>query len=426
MQFLIKSEFEKVPSKLSTNTTPKLNVGMLVHGYYPRDIRVRREAEALVEQGYRVEVVCLRVPEEQGKQREPTRDIVNGVHIIRLPVSRKRGKIFRYLFEYIILIILGAWKLSLLHFKNPFQIVHIHNMPDILILAGLIPKWMGAKLILDIHDPMTELYASTSRLGKNRWVLSILNWQQRFSCRLADRVISVNESMRENLERKGIQQEKIFILHNFPDTKYLPIKNDISSWPRHSDGLSLLYAGTITEHYRLDIAIKALSLASKHLPWIKLRILGDGNDLIRVLRLANDLGVMDYIEHANPVGIDKLKDIMKDNDIGISCHQGGLFGDLQFTGKILDYLTQGLAVISSRTRTLVRYIPEEAVFYFDPESAEDMAKKIIKMWNSPDLVRKKMKYAKKLLPHYTWQKERYKLISFYQGLIKNQKIEVCI
>ena len=156
----------------------KGNVGMLVHGFYPRDPRVRREAEALAEVGYGVRVVCLRAPKQLGKQQEPRHEKTNGVHIHRLPLSRNRGGMLRYFFEYIGLIILGAWKLTLLHLKNPFQIVHIHNMPDLLILAGSIPKWMGAKLILDLHDPMTEVYASTYRLGQNRWILKALKCQE--------------------------------------------------------------------------------------------------------------------------------------------------------------------------------------------------------------------------------------------------------
>lgn len=405
-------------SVLANNTIPKGNVGMLVHGYYPRDARVRREAEALVEAGYRVDVVCLSEAKQAGRQREPSQDKVNGVHIYRLPLTRKRGGTFRYLFEYLGLMLLGAWQLALLNFKKHFRVVHIHNMPDLLVLAGLIPKLMGATLLLDVHDPMPEIYASTHWLRGNSWILKALKWQQKFSCWLANRIISVNETMRENLESKGIQPEKIFILHNYPDTRYLPIKNDIASWQRHKAELVLLYAGTITEHYRLDLAIEALAIASKHIPWIKLRILGDGNDLDRVLQLANKLRVENSVEHLMPVGIDKVRNVMEDSDVGISCHRGGLTGDLQFTCKILDYLTQGLPVVSSRTKTLMRYIPEEAVYYFEPENAEDMAKQIIKIWNRPDLVKGKMASAKKLFPRYTWQKEKYKLINFYQEILK--------
>lgn len=396
----------------------KGNVGMLVHAYYPRDIRVRREAESLIEAGYRVEVVCLRDPISQGKRREHYKDRINNVYIHRLPITRKRGKKFRYLYEYMGLIILGTWKLTLLHFKNRFQVIHIHNMPDLLVLAGIIPRLTGAKLLLDIHDPMPELYISKHHVDQNCLIVKALKLQEKFSCLLADHVISVNESMGERLESNGIPSKKISILHNFPDTRYLPIKKDITRWPRHRDGLTLLYAGTVTEHYGLDIIINSLVLVFKRIPQIKFRIIGDGNDLNRIIKLANNLGIIDYIKHESPVNIDDLRYIMEETDVGISCHTGDVYGDLQFSCKILDYLTQGMPVISSRTKALKRYIPEEAIFYFEPDNTEDLAKQIIQIWNRSDLVKRKMSNVKKIFPQYTWQKEKYKLINLYQELLK--------
>lgn len=405
--------------KLKRNDISKANVGMLVHSYYLKDLRVRLEAETLVEAGYNVDVICLKEPKKKGEQRKPSYEKVNGVHIYRLPLNQKRGSMLRYFFEYLITVMLGTWKLAFLHIKNPFQVVHIHNMPDLLVLAGLIPKCWGAKLILDIHDPMFELFTSSYRFGQNKCIKNILKLQEKFSCWLAHRVISVNESMRENLESKGIHPKKIFILHNFPDIKYLPIKKDNLYWPRHKDKIVLLYAGTITEQYRLDVAIRATALASKHIHRIKLLIVGDGNDLDRILQIADKLGVSDCVEYMNFVSIERLRDIMKDVDVGISCHQGGLFGDLQLCVKILDYITQGLPVVSSRTRTVIRYIPEDAIFYFEPGNAQNMAEQIIKMWNNPDLVNRKIEDSKKLLDKYSWQTEKHKLINFYQEITKN-------
>lgn len=396
----------------------KARVGMLVHQYYPKDLRVRREAEALVEAGYRVEVVCLRAPKEPRKNREPYKDKVNGVQVYRLPITRKRGKTFRYLYEYLGLMILGGLILERLHFLDPFQVVHIHNMPDLLVLAGLIPKWMGAKLLLDIHDPMPELYSLKTSIMQNYWIVKFLKWEEKFSCRLAHYVISVNNAMYKNLRYKGIPSKKIFILHNFPDTKYLPVKYDINRWPRHREGFVLLYAGTVTEHYRLDIAIRALALVIKDIPCIKLRIFGDGNELNSVLKLADNLGIIRYVEYLKPVDFDKVKDIMVDADVGITSHQGGIFGDIYFATKILEYLSQGLPVISSRTKTILNYIPEDALFYFEPENVSDMAKQIIQIWNNPELVSWKMENAKRILDKYTWQVEKQKLINLYQELLK--------
>ena len=391
-------------------------IGMLVHGYYPIDPRVRREAEALANAGYDLDVVCLRRAGRNGQAGEPPTETINGVRVHRLPLERKRGGQLRYLFEYAVLTLLGSIKLARLHFSHRFQVVHIHNMPDFLVLAGLLPKWTGAKLLLDVHDPMAELYQANVT-GRAGWATRVLNWQQRISCQLANKVVSVSESMRENLQKKGVPSDKIFIVHNFPDQRFFLNSAETTSWPRHRDKPTLLYCGTITDHYRLDIAVKALAIASKSIPGLRLRIVGEGNRIGNIHQLACDLGVADRVEFLGTVSAEKIPSIMADADIGISAHEAGVFGALYFSNKILEYISQGLPVVSSRTETLVRYIPEDAIFYFRPGSSEDMAAQIVRLWNEPAVALRSVANARALIPQYTWETEQHRLSAFYQKLV---------
>jgi len=387
---------------------------MLVHGYYPRDVRVRREAEVLAEAGYNVKVVCLREKSQANRNKESPKAKINNVYVYRLPLSRKRGSVIRYIWEYFLVVVMGAYKLLLLHLKSPFKLVHIHNMPNFLIFAGLFIKCMGAKILLDIHDPMPELYISKYNKEKNHWIIKSLELEEKISCWLANYIITVNESMHENLWNKGIIQKKIFVFHNFPDTKYLPIKKDITIWPRHKDSFVLLYAGTITEHYRLDVVISAFYFVLNEISRVRLKLVGDGNDLKRIFQLAYDLGIIDYIDYFGSLDITDLKQIMAESDVGISTHKRDKFGDLQFTSKILDYLTQGLPVVSNRSLTLMKYFPEDAIFYFDPGNPRDMADQIINIKEDPDLVKRKMMNAKRLLYKYSWKKEKQRFVDFYK------------
>src|SRR4051794_30261786 len=182
---------------------------MLAHTCYLRDPRVRREAEALAEKGFEVHVVSL--SEQRNGKREPTHAVVNGVQVHRLPIRRKGGGYLRYVFEYASVGILGAWKLARLHFERKLRVVHVHNMPDILVLAAMVPRLGGSKLVLDVHDPMPELFMTWTNCRPDNLLIRLLRLQERISCKLADKVVSVNETMRENLQTKGVPDEKIFI-----------------------------------------------------------------------------------------------------------------------------------------------------------------------------------------------------------------------
>jgi glycosyltransferase involved in cell wall biosynthesis len=223
--------------------------------------------------------------------------------------------------------------------------------------------------------------------------------------------------MRENLQRKGLAHSKIFVLHNFPDNDHFPAQKVSTNWPRSRDGLTLIYCGTIAEQYRMDVVIRAFHQASKSIPELKFKIYGRGDKVSYIKCLAYALGIESGIQFFKPVPVEELRYKMQEADVGISCHRGGTFGNLVLPEKIFDYITQGLPVISCRTDTIREYVPDNAIFYFEPENFEDMAEKIIKMWNNPSLVRKRIKNARELTAQYNWQIEKDRLVNFYQQLI---------
>jgi glycosyltransferase involved in cell wall biosynthesis len=393
-------------------------VAMLAHTYYLRDPRVRREAEALAAEGVEVHVICLTEERARNGTREPRRGVFNGVHIHRLPIRRRRGGPLRYLYEYLAATVLGGLAVARLHLRGKLSVVHAHNMPDFLVFAALVPRLGGSRVILDVHDPMPELYMSWNHPPRGL-VVRLLRLQERLSHAFAHRIISVNESMRENLQAKGVAGEKIVIVNNFPDEQLFPVRDIPRSWPRTRERLVVLYCGTVTEHYDLGLAVKAMARLAGEVP-LKLRILGEGNRLKEVLDLASDLGVRESVEHLGRVPIDRVRDEMAKADVGISCHRAGVFGDLYFSTKIVEYLTQGLPVLSPRTYTISKYLPDEAMFYFEPGNEAALADSLRFMWQNPDEVLRRLSKARKLLPNLSWQAEKGKLLSFYADLLNGR------
>ena len=43
--------------------------------------------------------------------------------------------------------------------EEPYDVIHVHSVPDFQVFATLIPRLMGARVILDIHDIVPEFYA---------------------------------------------------------------------------------------------------------------------------------------------------------------------------------------------------------------------------------------------------------------------------
>jgi glycosyltransferase involved in cell wall biosynthesis len=393
-------------------------VAMLAHTCYLTDPRVRREAETLADVGVEVHVISL--AEEWRGVREGPESVLNGVYIHRLNIDKRRGNFLRYLYEYSMVGILGGLKLAQLHLRRRLDVVHVHNMPDLLVLAGLFPRLSGSKLVLDVHDPMPELYMSWND-GARSLKVRLLRFQEKISCWIADWVISVNETMRENLRAKGVADENIFIVHNFPDQNHFRVCDTPESWPRDPEQLVLLYCGTITEHYDLCLAVKAIARLKGEIP-IRLKLMGKGSRLAEVLNLASALGVRDSIELVGTVPIENVAEEMRKADVGISCHRAGIFGDLYFSTKIVEYLTQGLAVLSPRTYTINRYLSDDCLFYFKPGDDAALADAIQFVWNNPNEVLKRLREARKALSRLTWQTEKARFCRFYAELLNDASV----
>ena len=126
-------------------------VGMVMFSSYPADPRPRRAADALIKSGASVELICLR---DEGFRK---RELLNGVDVRRVAVEQRRAGKFAYAYQYSAFILISAAILALRSLRRRYDLVYVHNMPDILVLSALIPKALGAKVILDLHDPMPEL-----------------------------------------------------------------------------------------------------------------------------------------------------------------------------------------------------------------------------------------------------------------------------
>ena len=67
-------------------------------------------------------------------------------------------------------------------------------MPDFLVFSALVPKILGAKVILDLHDPMPELMMTIFGLREQSFSVRVLKLLEKLSLGFADAVLTVNQA----------------------------------------------------------------------------------------------------------------------------------------------------------------------------------------------------------------------------------------
>jgi len=385
---------------------------MVCQSYYLRDPRVRREAEALADSGFMVDVITLR---DKGEKR---RETVSGVNIYRLPIMRKRGGIVRYLFEYLFFFLFSSVFLTFLFIRKRYKLIQVHTMPDFLIFCSLIPKIFRAKAILDVHEPMPELFMSKYGLKKSNFFIKILRFQEKVSLAFSNHIITIHQPLKNLfVKRNNIDKKKISVVLNIPDTKIFDTagKKDIAA--RDKDFI-LIYTGTIAERYGLDTAVRGISYLKYKIPGLKLMIIGEGEHLSYLKELVLNLKLGEYVEFHDPVPIDRIPGFINKADLGISTHKKDSFWDLYFSTKIVEFLISGLPVVSSKTKTIKYYFSEDNLFYFTPEREKEFAEKVLLAYRKPALAKKKVENARKnISENMSWDKEKIKYTELIESLI---------
>ncbi len=250
------------------------SVCMLLQNHYEIDVRVRRKAEALVAAGYVVHVLALRSPYSTG----PTY-ILEGVNVRTLGLGKNRGSLARYAFEYMAFFLWAAYKLMRLTTKVRYSVIDVNTLPDFLVFAAAPARWMGARIVLDMHEITPEFYMSKYGLERKALVVRALTWIERLSFNFADEVININGPIEDLLVSRGLNRSKSIVVMNSVDESVFagrchvgkpggraPIGSEIRhDVPRYADS-----------NHGLDIAIEAFGMARKEMPGAEMWILGGG------------------------------------------------------------------------------------------------------------------------------------------------------
>jgi len=389
---------------------------MVVFSHYPSDPRPRRAVETLLKQGMSVDLICL------GEEKAPAREKKDRFSILRLPIEHRRGGKLSYAYNYSAFILLCASILAARLLRRRYDLVYVHNMPDVLVLCAMVPKLLGAKVILDQHDPMPELMMTIFGLDQARFRVRLLGWLEKWSLARANLVITVNLACKRIFSSRSCSGEKIGVVMNSPDEEIFPFRA-ARSYPcrdrASSDRLVMMYHGSLVERNGLDLAVDALERVRKTVPCAELRIYGRNTPFLeRVMESVQQRDLQDCVCYLGPKSLEELVREIEKCDVGVVPNPRNAFTEINTPTRIFEYLALGKPVIAPKTPGIQDYFNSESLLFFEPGSAEELARQIeYVFFNYAEAVRTAERGQQVYLAH-TWSQERETLVNLVSELLQ--------
>ncbi len=380
-----------------------------------QDARVKSYIRALIKRGHSVEVLSLKE-----NDTDPSVSSEEGFTNYKVATRYIGDSLFSYVKYYLQFTLRCFMIVSRLCVSKKIHVVHYNNLPNFPIFSAVVPRLLGAHIILDNHDLIGIMFASKFDGLPSKLLASKLLWfEQYISMAFSHRIITADHNQKEALINDGIPERKISVLLNLANTEWF-----IPKTRKHhrEKGFELIYHGTIAQRLGLDIAIRAVAKAREHVPGLRFHLIGKGDFLDECLELIEALqlnGIVIPSKCYFPVA--ELPNIILRMDAGIIPNRLTPATErYMLPVKLLEYVQMRIPVIAPRLNIIQTYFDEDMLMFFDPENIDQIAGCIVQLYEDRNLGASLVVNSQRFFRFQNWQQQEKAYLAIVETCAKGQ------
>lgn len=408
-----RADESSAPSRADDRTASvKGHIVILVQNLpVPFDRRVWMESLALTAAGYRVSVISPMPPDDSQPYR-----VIDGVHVYRYPApAPTKSKLsfvreFAYCYRHTGRLLAQVWR------DEPFDVIQTCNPPDTFWRLARRYKRQGVKFVFDHHDLCPELYES--KYGRRDLFHRGLRWLERKQFETADAVISTNESYKQiAVGRGGKRPEDVVVVRSGPllsRFQRVPADPVLRRGRKHL----VVYLGVMGAQDGVDYALRAVAHArAAGLSDTSFSFIGSGDEFDRLVAMARELGLTDFVEFTGRISDDELCRYLSTADLGIAPDPKNPLNDVSTMNKIVEYMAMRLPIVSFDLQE-TRHSAADAAVYVADNDEREMARVMTDLLRDPErrAAMGRLGYAR-VAESLAWDYSRDVLTGFYDRLL---------
>lgn len=276
--------------------------------------------------------------------------------------------------------------------QNVYQFFYgLHTQYDVLFLystpptngmiGGMLARIKKKSFFYYLHDIFPDSLVQTGLTQTGSLIWKIGRRIENYSYKRASKVITISESMKDNIIEKGVSSEKIAIVPNWVNVEQVHhIERDkntlINEYHIDPEKFIVTYAGNIGESQSVDTLIETAKLLMSEED-VLFVVIGDGTEKEKCMSIANGLSNVMFIPMQSPTRISEVYSL---GDVStVLCKKGvGTAGMPSKTGSIFATSTMIIAAFDHGS-DLQKIIDQNNLgICVDPEKPESLAEAI--MW----------------------------------------------
>ncbi len=400
---------------------------MVLDNYYPPDIRVSKEAAALIKNGFNVNLICWG---KEGCLEKEVSDKLNIFRRVKVDGFKKIWSVFNYYVNFVN----PVWfkELDEIVRELNIEVIHVHDLPLVKTCIKVAEKY-DIPVIADLHENYPEAvkdWMSSERGLKSRLYnlfMPFRRWRkyERSVLQKVSRIITIVEETAEHYVKDCmVPAERITLVRNTDLAENL-LKYDLYSEiiEKYNGYFVTTYIGAFGPHRGLEIILKAASQLVEKIPELKILIVGGGGppSYENTLKsLVTDLNLEGIVEFTGWVNYTLIPTYIYISNICLIPYKLSNHTNDALPHKLFQYMAFSKPVVATRTRTFSRVVEgHNCGLLFPSEDYKALAECILKLYEDRNLALEMGRNGfKAVREHYNWHDDERRLLELYNKIFR--------
>jgi len=222
-------------------------------------------------------------------------------------------------------------------------------------------------------------------------------------------LVAVNNTMKANLLKDGLPEEKIVVVENGIDGNAFHVGINgtarLRQWNIDESAFVIVFVGSFQPYHRVDLLLNAFARMQTDKP-LHLLLVGEGGKSAEARALAQQLGLSSRVTFTGSVPYAEVPSYLAAGDVTVM----PATNDYGNPMKIYEYMALGKPIVAPDQPTITEIVRHGHDGYlFERENIDALATALLKLVNDPDLCQRLGKEAARSAENHTWLKRAEKL-----------------
>ncbi len=409
-----------------------MRIGMILATPFPPDIRVEKEAKALIGAGFEVGVLAEATTNRSTAASGPAclrETTAYGLQIWRAAVPP--ASLWERNIKGLTLVE-KRWQQPMREFVAGFQpdILHVHDFP-LVKMALDAAQPLGLPVVADLHENMPAAFRiwRTGLDPIHRFKDGLLRsyylwrWYERHLLPHCAHILVVVPEAAERLYDYGLSKAKVTVVSNTEDeTTFTTGQIDPSILERYRERWMVCYLGGIGPERGIDTTLEAVPLVARQIPSFSLAIVGVRSErhFDRLMQSIRQLGAQDNVDIVQWQPFDTARSYIAASGACLVPHNDSEHTQTTVPHKLFQYMISGKPVVVSDVRPLRRIVEEtQAGLVFKANDPRSLAEALITLHDTPGLAERLGENGRRAAAGpYAWRHDARRLVEVYRSLDK--------